>query len=40
MEISSELISAIERRAFRKASPAVQVLIDEILAVREAPAKV
>jgi len=32
MEISSELISAIERRAFRKASPAVQVLIDEILA--------
>jgi len=32
MEISSELISAIERRAFRQASPAVQVLIDEILA--------
>jgi len=32
MEISSELISAIERHAFRKASPAVQVLIDEILA--------
>ena len=32
MEISSELISAIERNAFRKAPPAVQVLIDEILA--------
>jgi hypothetical protein len=32
MEISSELISAIERHAFRKASPAVQVLMDEILA--------
>ena len=32
MEIPSELISAIERNAFRKASPAVQVLIDEILA--------
>ncbi len=32
MEIPSELISAIERHAFRKASPAVQVLIDEILA--------
>jgi hypothetical protein len=32
MTIPSELISAIERNAFRKASPAVQVLIDEILA--------
>ncbi len=32
MEIPSELISAIERNAFRQASPAVQVLIDEILA--------
>ena len=32
MEIPSELISTIERHAFRKASPAVQVLIDEILA--------
>jgi hypothetical protein len=32
MEIPSELISVIERHAFRKASPAVQVLIDEILA--------
>ncbi len=32
MEVPSELISAIERHAFRKASPAVQVLIDEILA--------
>jgi hypothetical protein len=31
MEIPSELISAIKRHAFRKASPAVQVLIDEIL---------
>ena len=32
MTLSSELISAIERNAFSKASPAVQVLIDEILA--------
>jgi hypothetical protein len=32
MTIPSELISAIERNAFPKASPAVQVLIDEILA--------
>ncbi|MGB5748259.1 MAG: hypothetical protein WBM69_14845 [Desulfobacterales bacterium] len=32
MEIPSELISVIERHAFRKASPAVQVLIDEIMA--------
>jgi hypothetical protein len=32
MTIPSELISAIERTAFLKASPAVQVLIDEILA--------
>ena len=32
MNIPFELISAIERHAFRNASPAVQVLIDEILA--------
>ncbi|MGD9300617.1 MAG: hypothetical protein PVI13_03525 [Desulfobacterales bacterium] len=32
MEIPSELISVIERNAFRKASPAVQILIDDILA--------
>ena len=32
MEIPSALLSAIERNTFRKASPAVQVLIDEILA--------
>jgi hypothetical protein len=32
MNIPNELISAIERHAIRKASPAVQVLIDEILA--------
>ena len=32
MEIPSELLSVIERNAFRKASPTVQVLIDEILA--------
>lgn len=32
MNIPLELISAIERRSFRNASPAVQVLIDEILA--------
>ena len=32
MTLPSDLISAIERHAFRKASPAVQVLIDEILA--------
>ncbi len=32
MTIPSELISALERNAFHKASPAVQILIDEILA--------
>ena len=32
MTIPAELISAIERNAFRQPSPAVQVLIDEILA--------
>lgn len=32
MNIPSELISVVERHAFRKASPAVQVLIDDILA--------
>ena len=32
MPIPNELTSAIERRAFREASPAVQVLIEEILA--------
>ena len=32
MEIPSELISVIERNAFRKPSPAVQILIDDILA--------
>jgi hypothetical protein len=32
MKIPFELISAVERHAFRQASPAVQVLIDEILA--------
>jgi hypothetical protein len=32
MKIPFELIRAIERHAFRKPSPAVQVLIDEILA--------
>ena len=32
MEIPSELISVIERNALRRASPAVQTLIDEILA--------
>lgn len=32
MNIPSELISAVERHAFRQASPAVQVLVDDILA--------